>query len=155
MEGCTRLTVRGPPASRVPLSADQTTTGDVGERGGLAIAQRDVDVLPAPRPRAREQRRHDAVARVQPRREVRDGDAHLDRRAVAAAGDVHEAELGLDHDVVAGALGVRARLAVAGDGGVDEGRVDLVDGVEVEAILLETAREIVLDENVTFCSELV
>ena len=58
---------------------------------------------------------------------------------------MHKAHLGFDHDVVAGAVGVRARLAVACDGGVDEGGVE---GGEVrvgEGIAGEGVGEEVLD----------
>ena len=62
---------------------------------------------------------HDGVRGVEAGGQVGDGDADFDGGAVAFAGDVHEAELGFDHDVVAGAEAVGARLAVAGYGGVD------------------------------------
>ena len=47
------------------------------------------------------------------REDVGDGDADLDGPAVPLARDVHEARLGLDHDVVPRVLGVRARGAVS------------------------------------------
>jgi len=61
---------------------------------------------------------------------------------------VHETKLGLDHDVVTGAIGVRSCLAIAGNRGVDQGRVDLVNAVEVEAVLGQRSWEIILDEDV-------
>lgn len=112
-------------------------------------------MLPPPRPSPRKQRRHDAVTRIQPRREIRHRDAYLDRFPVAAAGDVHQPELGLDHDVVARAVRVGPRLAVARDGGVDEARVDGAEGVVVHFILFEGAGEVVLYEDVALRDELV
>jgi hypothetical protein len=64
---------------------------------------------------AGEQGSHDAVARVEPGGEVCHCDADLDGRPVTTTGDVHEAELGLDHDVVASAVRVGPCLTVAGD----------------------------------------
>ena len=118
--------VRGAPAPRIPLTADQAGTGQVAERGDLAIAEADVDVLALPPigAAALNERRHDGVAGVEPRGQVGDGDADFHGAAVPFPRDVHEAHLGFDHDVVASAVGVGARLAVACDGGVDEGRVE-------------------------------
>lgn len=103
------------PAAGVVLPADEAAAGDVGKRRRLAIAQREIDVLSPSRFRPAQKRSHDAVRRVQAGREIRHGDADLNGRAVAAARDVHQAEFGLDHDIVPCALGVRTRLAVASD----------------------------------------
>ena len=54
----------------------------------------------------------------------------------------------LDDEVVAGALGVRAVLAEAGDRAVDEARVDARDARVVEPVLREPADLEVLDEHV-------
>lgn len=139
--------LRSPPP-RIRLPGHEHRARDVRQRRHLAVAQRDVDVLPLARLLPREQRRHHGVARVQSRGQVRDRDADLDGRPVARARDVHEPELSLDHDVVAGALAVGSGLAVAGDGGVDELRVELAEGGVVERVLGEGAGDEVLYEDV-------
>lgn len=104
--------MRRTPASTVALAADEYAAGDVGERGHLAVGQRHVEVLAPIRLLSGEERGHDRIARVQSRCEVGDRHADLDGRPVAFAGDVHEAHFRFDHNVVARARAVGARLAV-------------------------------------------
>jgi len=68
---------------------------------------------------AMEQRRRDGTVGVQAGRDVGDGDADLDRRAILVARDAHQPAHGRHHDVVTGAIAVRARLSEARDRGVD------------------------------------
>lgn len=150
-----KLTMRRPPPARVLLSTYQTAARNVGERSGLAVAQRDVEVLTPARLLPGEQRRHDAVAGVQARRQVRDGDADLDGRPVPRARNVHQAELGLNHNVIAGPVGVGTRLSVPRDAGIDERRIDLGGRGVVQFVLFERAGEVVLDQDVALCHELV
>ncbi len=147
--------MRCPPPPRVSLATDQTAAGNVGQRRRLAVAQRNVNVLAPPCPGPGKQCRHNAVTRVQARRQIRHGNTHLDRRTVPRAGNMHEPELGLDHDVVPGAVGVGPRLTVPGDGRVDQSRVDAAEGFVVHAILLQGAREVVLHEDVALQRELL
>lgn len=145
----------GSPAASVSFAADETAARNVGERGCLTIAQGHVEVLALAALAPAEESGHDAVAGVQAGCEIRDGDADLDRRAVASTGNVHEAKLGLDHDVVTGAAGVGTGLAVAGDGGVDEAWVDFAERLVVHAVLFQGAGQVVFDENVALGDELV
>ena len=110
-------------------------------------------MLATARARPRQQRRHDGIAGIQARRQVRDGDADFDRLAAPATRDVHEAHLRLDHDVVAGLRAVGPRLAVARDAGVDEGRVQRREGGVVEAVFGERVGEVVFDEDVALLGE--
>ena len=105
-------------------------------------------MLPLPRARPRQQRRHDAVAGVQPRRQIRDRHAHLHGRSVPRARDVHQTHFGLHHDVVARAVPIWPRLAVARDAGVDEARVEGADAGVVEGVFGEGGGEVVFDEDV-------
>lgn len=143
------------PSARVFPPADETAAGNVGQRGRLAVAQGHVEMLALAALASSEQRGHDAVARVQARGQIRDGDAHLDGRPVALAGDVHQSEFRLDHDVVAGPIRIRARLAVAGDGGIYQARIDLAHRFVVHGVFLQRPREIILNQNVTFGDQLV
>ncbi len=137
--------MRRAPAAAVLLPAYEAAASNVGQRNRLAIAQRHVEVLPPARLCAGKQRGHDAVAGVESRRQVGDGDSNFDGRPVSGARDVHQAKLGLHHDIVTGSLGVRARLAVACDGRVDQGRVDLVHCLEVEPVLFEGSGNVILN----------
>ncbi len=94
------------------------------------------------------QHRHGAE---HPGDDVADRDAHLGRPAalvVGRAGDAHESAHGLDHEVVARAVGGGPRRAVAGDREVDERRVQLAQDVVIEAEAGEATRPEVLDEDV-------
>lgn len=141
-------TVGSPPAPRIRLSAYQSRACDVAEGRYLAVAERHVDVLALARLPSRDQRGHDRVARVQPRRQIRHRHAHLHRRTIPRARDVHETHFGFDHDVVASAGAVRARLAVACDAGVDQTGVQGVDGGKVHVVFLKGVGEVVLHEYV-------
>jgi hypothetical protein len=70
-------------------------------------------------------------------------------------GDVHQAHFGLDHDVVSGAAGEGARLAVARDASIDDTGVEGGNGSVVEGVLLQGSGEVVLNENVAFAGEAV
>ena len=63
--------VRSAPPPAVALPADQHAAGNVRQRRHLAIRQRHVHVLPCPRLLSRQKTRHDRVACVQSRRQVR------------------------------------------------------------------------------------
>src|SRR5882757_4069382 len=70
------------------------------------------------------------------------------RRIVRFAGDAHHAAHALDHEVVAGALAIRAGLAEACDRAVDKARIDLLHVVIGEAVAREIAELVILDEHV-------
>ena len=59
--------------------------------------------------------------------------------AVGLAGDAHHAAHGLNHQVVAGALGIRAVLAEAGDGAVNQPRVERFEAVVVQPVMRQAA----------------
>lgn len=147
--------MRGSPSAGISLAADEAAAGNVGQGGGLAVAQRNVNVLTLAGLAAAQERRHDAVAGVQAGREIGHGDADLDWGPVAGAGDVHETKFGLDHDVVAGTVGVGPGLTVAGDGGVDEAGVDFAQRFVIHAVLFQGAGQVVFHENVALGGELV
>jgi hypothetical protein len=104
---------------------------------------------------AAQQRGHDAIAGIETCSQIRDGDANLDRRPVTLTGDVHQAKLGFDHDIVASTIRVRARLTISGDGGVYQAGVYFAQRLVVQRVLLQRAGQVVLDEDVAFCHELV
>lgn len=140
--------MRSPPAPRIRLSAYQSRARDIAEGRHLAIAERHIDMLALPRLPPRDQRGHDGVARVQPRRQIRHRHSHLHGWPIPRARDVHETHFGFDHDVVASAGAVRARLAVSRDAGVDQTRIQGVDGGKVHVVFFEGVGEVVLHQYV-------
>ena len=141
------------PTTGIRLPTDERRTGNIRQRRNLAIAQRHIQMLPLPRPRPRQQRRHDTVAGVQPCRQIRHRHAHLHGRSVPRARDMHQAHFGLHHDIVAGAVPIGTRLAVARDAGVDEPRVEGADAGVVEGVFGEGGGEVVFDEDVAGLGE--
>ena len=100
---------------------------------------------------AGDQRRQDAHGPEHPGHHVADRDADLGRAAavlVRRAGDRHQAARGLDDEVVARPVGGGSVGAVAGDGEVDEARIQPLELVVVEAEAGEAAGPEVLDEDV-------
>jgi hypothetical protein len=144
-----------PPPSRVLLSADKTAAGNVGQRRGLTVAERYINVLPSSRLCSRKQGGHDGVGGVQARRQISDCHTHLYGRPISASSNVHQTKLGLDHDVVAGPARVRTSLAIARNTRVDETRADLAQGSVIHIVLGQTARKIILNEDIAFCGQLV
>ncbi len=98
------------------------------------------------------QRGQDADGGVHAGHQVGHGHARLLRTAarqvVALAGDAHQAAHALNHEVVAGAAGVGAGLAEAGDGAVDQARVHFLETGVVQAVLGQAADLEVLDQDV-------
>ena len=147
--------MRRAPATGILLAADKAAARDIGERGGLAVAERHIDVLAAARLGPQEQSSHDAVAGVQASGEVRDCDADLGWRRIPVARNVHQPELGLDHDVVARSLLVRSRLPISRDGRVHEARVDPLHRLVVQSILLQRPGEVILYQDVALRRQLM
>jgi hypothetical protein len=143
------------PSARVFLPANQTTAGNVGERGSLAIAQGNINVLAPPSPSSAQESSHDTIAGIKASRQVRYSNSDLDRGAIAASCNVHEAKLSLHHHIVASALRIRTSLAISRDGGVNELGIDLVDGGKVELVLGQGSWEVILNQDVAFRSELM
>jgi hypothetical protein len=124
----------------------------VGEAGDLHVEQCEVDVLAHARQVARLQSGQDGGARIEAGEDVGERHADLDRAraffAVGASGDAHETAHALHQEVVARALRIRPRVAEAGDGAIDEARVDRVRRGIVEPVLREAADLEVLDDHV-------
>jgi hypothetical protein len=101
---------------------------------------------------ARIERGQDGIAGIQAREHVDHGHAHLQRAAaglaIGMAGDAHQAAHGLHHQVIAGALGIRAVLAKAGDGAVHQARVQRLEALIVQTVLREAAGLEVLHHHI-------
>ena len=114
----------------------------------LAIHHRDVDegafaaAVPA------FDRRQDRHRGEQAGSDVADRDAHAGRRAAFLAGDAHHAGYGLGNHVEGGFVAIRAGLAIAGDRGVDQARVQCLGIVIPQAQPVHDAGPVVLDQDV-------
>ena len=81
--------------------------------------------------------------------------ADLDGVGFLETGQVDHAAHSLCHDVVAGTVGDGAVLAEAGTGSIDDGGVDLADGLVVDLQLLGNAAAIVLHQDVGVLHQLI
>lgn len=154
MDG-TEHTMSCSPSPRILLPADEATTRQICQRRDLTVTQRDVDMLTPARPAPRQQSGHDTITSIQPRRQICHRNANLYRRPIPTASDVHESHLGLDHDIVSRTCGIGSCLSVAGDGGVDETRIDFRERSIVHAVLCEGSRKVVLHDDVAVRGEFV
>jgi hypothetical protein len=68
---------------------------------------------------------------------------------------MHQAKLGFNHNIVSGAAGVRASLAIPCDTGVNQSRIDVAQSGVVHIVLGKAAWQIVLNQDVTFRSQLM
>ena len=133
--------------------ADQEVGGLVGEAGGGDIEQRQVNVLAQTRSLPLMERGEDAVAGIQPGENIGQGHPDFLRPAaglaVAFARNAHEAAHGLDQKIVAGKIPVGSRLSKAGDGAVDESRVEFRKRLVVDTELARRTRLEVLQHHVS------
>ncbi len=130
----------------------QVVEGLVGQAGDLHVEQGHIDVLADAADVAVGEGGEHRGGGVQPGEDIGQRHADLHRTGaflvVGAPGEAHQAAQALDHEVIAGALGIGAGLAEAGDRTVDQLRVDLLQRFIVEAIGLEPADLEVLQQDV-------
>ena len=141
------VSVPEPPRRR---PRDERVLRDVDEPREGAVEQRHLD---APALAALE-RREDGGRRVQTGKHVDERHADLVRLAVLGAGDRHQAALGLDDEVVAGAAGGLAPGAEPADRAVDDARVARADRVVAHAEPVGAAELEVLDHDVRASAQL-
>ena len=91
------------------------------------------------------QRGEDAGDREQPRAEVGQRYARLDRRTARLARNRHDPRDALRDEIETALGSIGSCLPVAGDRCVDEPRIDLRQGVVAQAEAIHHARAIVLD----------
>ena len=133
-----------PPPLRL-LAADERVLRDVHQRGARASGERDGDVSPASRSRARNERGEDRDARVLPGDDVRQCDADFHWCAVRITGDGHPPLLGLHDEVVSGAVAVRTE---ARDRAPHELRMRGEDVGDVKSVSGEHASLEVVDDDI-------
>jgi hypothetical protein len=86
--------------------------------------------------------------------QIADRVADLYGRAVGEPGEIHHAGLGLDDEVVAGAMGLGARLAETRHRAVHELRVESGERAVAEAELVHRAGAEILEQHVALLGEL-
>jgi len=122
---------------RRALARREVARTDVREPARLRVDERDVDELAFAGPGgariARVERRENADARVDAARDVGHRRREAARSAVGWPGERHESGLTLRDDVVAPAIRLRSRVAVAADRAVDEAGVLRVQCVGIES----------------------
>lgn len=124
------------PSAGIFLPTDKTATCNISKRGGLAVAEGNVNMLTTARLRPGEKRSHNAIARVKPRGQVRDCNTDFHRWPISVTGDMHQTELRFDHDIVSSSLRIRTRLAIPRYRRVNQTRINLMQRLEVHSILL-------------------
>lgn len=145
--------MRSSPAAGVFFSTNQCRACQIGQCSNLAITQAGVDVLTLASTPSGYQCSHDGIGCVQSRSQVSDRYADLDWRTVSGARDMHQAKLGLDHDVVASPIAVRAGLAISGDTRIDQLWIDRTERLVVHLVLLKAPGHVILHENIALLNE--
>ena len=131
------------------LAVAEVAPGDHRQPGEGAVGHRDVDHLALAGAPALVQRGHHPEGRHQrAAAEVGDLAAGLDRRAVLGAGQAEQPDQAEVVHVVAGALGVGAVLAVAGDRAEDDRRVGLAHPLVADPEPVEHAGAEAVEDDV-------
>ena len=108
----------------------------------------DVDQLPLAGVGALEQRARNAERGGGARKHVADGEAGARRPGLFVTGDRHDAGHRLDLAVIAGGRSFRAGLAEAGDGAIDQPRIDRRQRLIADAELVHHAGPEILHHHV-------
>ena len=103
--------------------AQQMVRRLIGQHPQRTIEQRQIDLLPPPRPRPLRQRRLDADDAIEAGEDVDPGHADLLRITCRIAGQLHDAAHALDHEVVSRLAGARPGLPEARDRRIDQPRI--------------------------------
>ena len=131
------------------LAVAEVAAGDHRQPGEGAVGHRDVDHLALAGAPALVQRRHHPEGGHQgAAAEVGDLPAGLDRRPVLGAGQAEQADEAEVVHVVAGALGVGAVLAVAGDRAEDDAGVGLAHALVADPEPVEHAGAEAVEDDV-------
>ena len=135
------------------LAADEEIGRHPAHEGHDAVQQGHVDELPLPRALPVEQGCHHGEGRVEAAHGVADGKARAQGIQALVAVHGHLARKALDDLVVGGFQGIGPRLAEAGNGAVDESRVELRQGPVVQAQPLHDAGAEVLHHHIRVLRE--
>ena len=132
----------------------EVDAGLIGEQRGHDVEHRDLDLLTTTGPGPGEERQHDAMGRRHAGDQIGDRVADFHRRAIRETGEVHDARLGLDHEVVARAVRLGARLAESRHRAVHQARVQTRERTVPETELVHRPRSEVLEQHVALLRQL-
>ncbi len=68
---------------------------------------------------------------------------------------MHQAHFGLDHDIVARPGAVGPGLAITGDAGVNQTRIDPVNRLKIHLIFFQRIRQEIFHQDITIFNQLV
>ncbi|MNN06385.1 hypothetical protein D3C81_1191750 [compost metagenome] len=120
-----------------------------------AVVQRHLDQLALALAFAAEQCRQHGLRGVHAGHQVHHGHAELQRRRVGFAIERHQPGFALDHQVIAGTLGLGAAAVVAGNRAVDQPGLDGLELFVAQAQLLGAAGLEVVDDHVELRQQVV
>ena len=134
------------------VAGRQIVHGLVGQTGHLHVQQRHVDVLALTALLAPSQCRQHSVGGIQAGQDVGQRHAHFHgtsaRFSIRPAGDAHQPAQPLDQEIIAGAWRIGAILPEAGDGAIHQPRIDGLQAVVVQSVLLQATQLEVLQHHV-------
>ena len=139
----------GPQRPRHDTAGEELGRLPDGQRHA-GVDERRVHQLPRPGPLARVERGQDAARGEEAGSQVRQGDAHLHRRAIRLSGHRHQPGHPLGDQIEPALVGGRPGPAVARDRGVDQTWIADAQGRVVEPEPAQHAGAVVLDEHVRF-----
>ena len=123
------------------------------------VEQTHIDMLTLAGAVAHLDGRQNRTTGVNAGKQIRQGHAHALRAAAGCAfgfaGDAHHAAHGLDHQIVTSALGVGPGLAEAGDGAINQARIECVHTGVVQTVMRQAADLEVFDQDVALQGQLL
>src|SRR5450756_773542 len=137
------------------LAIGQPHGADVAQQMQHGVEHRDLDPAPLPVSFAVEQRRQYPLARINPAAEIGERNADAHRRTAGLAGDGHMAADRLDVEVERRIVLVFAGAAEAGNGALDDTRIDAVQRRIIDCEAFEHARAKVVDHDIGYFYQLV
>lgn len=141
--------MRGAPSSGIRFPTDQSRACNIGQGCHLAVAQSHVKMLACPGPSTTQKCSHDGIGCIQAGCQIRHGNTHFDGGAIPAARDMHQPHFCLHHDVIACPGTVGTCVAISGDAGINQARVNPVHRLEVHLVFFQCVRQEVLHQDIT------
>ena len=126
----------------------QVARRDVCQQGHGGIEKGYIQMLAPPCPVTGDQRGKDRLHRVHACHEVGNCDTQFHRLAIRSAGNRHQTAFRLDREVIATLVRARAGAPVAGDGTIDQARVQFGQRLVVQTVGGQRAQTKVLNQHV-------
>ena len=134
------------------VAGRQIVHGLVGQTGHLHVQQRHVDVLALTALLAPGQRRQHGIGGIQAGQDVGQRHAHFHgastRFSIRPASDAHQPAQPLNQEIIAGAWRIGTILPETGNGAIHQPRIDGLQAVVVQSVLLQATQLEVLQYHV-------